>query len=439
VALDGFKTTGTPDFPATQVNHVNFNLGPDPVTPVNPGVVSIINSLAAAPVNAVSVINNVANNNPPYPCTADSFVYLAAELFTPANNVTVDQNGQTVSLAAIVQPIVFGAAAPTGTINVVENGNVVASAGVVGRITQIPIAGVSSAPHTYTAQYSGDANYAPLRFGSVTMLDTSTTLVSSTSQVVYGNSISLNASVISVQGAPAGTVTFKDGEIVLGKVPLNVNGTANLASIALPAGNHFLSASYSGGGNFEASTTSINVVVTPATLTLSADNLAIVFGDPLPAFTYTPTGFVNGDTAAVISGIPQFITSATSTSPVATYPIMMAPGTLAAANYTFAFVSGTLTVSQATPSLILSCPVGIIHDGHRHSCAATVTGAGGASVNGSLVITYNGSLRPPSKVGAYNVVAVFTSGDPNYTNVTATASLVIERRPEDDDGNDDSQ
>jgi len=91
------------------------------------------------------------------------------------------------------------------------------------------------------------------------------------------------------------------------------------------------------------------------------------------------------------------------------------------------------------PSLILSCPAGIVHDGHRHSCTAIVTGAGEASVNGSLVITYNGSLRPPSKVGAYDVVAVFTSGDQNYINATATASLVIKPRPEDDDRDDDSQ
>jgi len=207
----------------------------------------------------------------------------------------------------------------------------------------------------------------------------------------------------------------------------------------LPAGNHSLTANYSGGGIFEASTTSIDVVVNPATLTLTADNQAIVFGGPLPAFTFTSTGFVNGDSAAVISGVPQFSTSATSNSPVGTYPITIGPGTLAAANYTFTFVSGTLTISQATPSLVISCLASIIHDGHRHGCPVTVTGVGGVTVSGSLVITYNGSLRPPNRVGTYTVLAVFTSGDPNYTNITGTASLVIQPRPEDDDRNDDDR
>src|SRR5690348_1629757 len=55
VELDGFKTSDFPDFPPAQVNHVNFILGPDPVTPVSPGVVSIINGLAANPANLVTV------------------------------------------------------------------------------------------------------------------------------------------------------------------------------------------------------------------------------------------------------------------------------------------------------------------------------------------------------------------------------------------------
>lgn len=442
VALDGFKTTGTPDFPAAQVNHVNFILGPDPVTPVSPGVVSIINTLAAVPANAVKVINNVANSNPPFPCLAGSFVYLAGELFTTQNNVTVDSSGQTIALTATLQPIVSGAAAPTGSVNVLEGATVVASAPVTGRIMKIPIAGVSVGPHAYTAQYSGDANYAPLSFGSITVLDTTTTLALSASQIVYGNQVNLTASVAATQGIPAGTIMFKDGPTLLGTVPLDALGTATFAAGVLPAGSHSLTASYSGGGRYEASEGEMSLVVTPAVLTLTADNQQIKFGDPLPSFTFTEAGFVNGDNAAVVSGSPQLSTTATSKPPVGAYPIIVSAGTLAAANYTFAFVSGTLTISQATPQLTLSCPANVIHNGHRHGCTATATGAGGAAVKGSLVITYNGSLRPPKKVGTYNVVATFTSADTNYTNATATASLVIQPRhhhDRDDDRDDDDE
>ena len=65
-----------------------------------------------------------------------------------------------------------------------------------------------------------------------------------------------------------------------------------------------------------------------------------IYGDPNPTFSFTFTGFVNGDTAAVVTGSPA-CTSADPTAAVGTYPITCTAGTLSAANYTFAFVSGT--------------------------------------------------------------------------------------------------
>ncbi|WP_174240885.1 MBG-2 domain-containing protein, partial [Granulicella sp. S190] len=45
------------------------------------------------------------------------------------------------------------------------------------------------------------------------------------------------------------------------------------------------------------------------------------------------------------------LTSAdTATSPVGSYPITAAPGTLAAKNYTFTYAPGTLTITQASAS-----------------------------------------------------------------------------------------
>jgi hypothetical protein len=46
-------------------------------------------------------------------------------------------------------------------------------------------------------------------------------------------------------------------------------------------------------------------------------------------------------------------TTATTSSPVGTYPITASAGTLTAANYAFSFVNGTLTV-QPAPTVSLS-------------------------------------------------------------------------------------
>jgi len=425
VALDLFKTTGTPDFPATQVNHVNFILGPDPVTPVSPGVVSVINALAAVPANQVTVTNNVSNSNPPYPCSAASFVYLAGELFAPPNNVTVDQNGQTVTLSAIVQPIVSGAAAPTGTISILEGTNVVGSAPVGGRITQVPVANVSNGTHTYTAQYSGDANYALLNFGSVTIAGTTTMVTPSANPIVYGNAVTLTATVTATTGIPVGALAFQEGSTPLSTESLDASGTATLTLNSLSAGVHSFTASYQGGGGFGASTSeTLALSVTPATLTISADSKTITFGDPLPAFTYTPAGFVNGDTASVLSGSPQLTTTATSSSPAGTYPITASAGTLTTANYVFNFVDGALTINPATPTVTVTCPT-ITYDAGEHACTASAVGVGNAAVSGNFAFTYNGNSAAPVAAGTYAVSASFTSGDPSYLNASGAGTLTI--------------
>jgi hypothetical protein len=90
--------------------------------------------------------------------------------------------------------------------------------------------------------------------------------------------------------------------------------------------------------------------VTPAPLTVTADNQSKVYGDAVPALTATITGFVNGEDTNVLSGAPDLSTTATATSPVAgsPYTISVTNGTLMATNYDFAFVSGTLTVTTAS-------------------------------------------------------------------------------------------
>jgi hypothetical protein len=72
-----------------------------------------------------------------------------------------------------------------------------------------------------------------------------------------------------------------------------------------------------------------------------------------PTFTASYSGFVNGETTAVLSGSPSLTTTAATSSPAGLYPITAALGTLSAANYSFTFVNGTLSVVQA-PSVSMT-------------------------------------------------------------------------------------
>jgi len=83
-----------------------------------------------------------------------------------------------------------------------------------------------------------------------------------------------------------------------------------------------------------------------ARVTVTANNLTMTQGSAVPTLTYTLKGFVNGDTASVVSGAPVLTTTATSSSPPGTYPIYVHRGSLTAANYDFEpTVNGVLTVT----------------------------------------------------------------------------------------------
>jgi probable HAF family extracellular repeat protein len=107
------------------------------------------------------------------------------------------------------------------------------------------------------------------------------------------------------------------------------------------------------GTNYNNTSRNVSINVLKAGLTITADNKVKLLGDPNPPLTFTPSGFVNGDTSTVLTGTPTITTTATQGSPVGNYPITITQGTLAAADYSFTFVNGTLSVTEASPVILL--------------------------------------------------------------------------------------
>lgn len=74
-------------------------------------------------------------------------------------------------------------------------------------------------------------------------------------------------------------------------------------------------------------------------MTVTADDQTRLYGQANSTFTYTLSGFVNGEneTSPGVSGSPVLGTTATMNSPVSAspYPITVAVGSLSAANYDF--------------------------------------------------------------------------------------------------------
>lgn len=205
-----------------------------------------------------------------------------------------------------------------------------------------------------------------------------------------------------------GPATLTGGPTLAG-YSVTLNGIGNVSVTASQAGTTYDAA---------ATPVSQNFTVSPAVLTVAAQNQTMVYNSALPVLTSTTTGFVNGDTIAVVSGVPVLSAAVTATSPVGTYPITVSAGTLAAANYTFSFTNGTLTISPASGTVALSNLVRTYTGAPQTAMATTVPA--GLPVS----ITYNGSKTPPTTTGSYAVVATIT--DPNYSG-TASGTLVISK------------
>jgi hypothetical protein len=58
-------------------------------------------------------------------------------------------------------------------------------------------------------------------------------------------------------GTPTGTVTFMEGNKILGTATLDANGQATLFLFSLPSGQHTITAIYGGDGDFTGSTSDL--------------------------------------------------------------------------------------------------------------------------------------------------------------------------------------
>ena len=106
-------------------------------------------------------------------------------------------------------------------------------------------------------------------------------------------------------------------------------------------------------GNYDDDSDSVEIVINAATLSVDADDKEKDFGDLDPPFTYTLSGFVGGEDedSAGVTGEAACDRESGETVAGSPYTITCAPGTLAAANYTFETgETGELTIGAGEVS-----------------------------------------------------------------------------------------
>ena len=111
--------------------------------------------------------------------------------------------------------------------------------------------------------------------------------------------------------------------------------------------------SFSGGTNYNDVNGTVNDSISQANLTVTADNQTIVLHAALPTFTVKYAGFVNGETASVLSGTLTF-TPTTTPANAGTYNIV--PSGYTSNNYAITFQKGTLSVMYSASCIIFGNP-----------------------------------------------------------------------------------
>ena len=236
--------------------------------------------------------------------------------------------------------------------------------------------------------------------------------------MTYGVSpISLSASASS---GLAVTFSVSSGSCSVSGSTLTVTGAGTCVVAANQAGNTDYSA---------AATVSHSIVVNAAVLTVTANNASRAYGAANPTFTSSFSGFVNGDTSSVLSGAPSLTTTATLTSAPGSYTITSAAGTLAASNYTFSFINGTLTVTAATQTISFTAPASPVTYGVSPISLSASASSGLAVIFSvsSGPCTVSGSTLTVMGAGTC-VVAANQPGNADYTAAAAVLqSLVINK------------
>ncbi|MBI3893979.1 MAG: HYR domain-containing protein, partial [Candidatus Wallbacteria bacterium] len=206
-----------------------------------------------------------------------------------------------------------------------------------GTLAFTTIATTASPLGTYDVTPSGltASNYA-ITFvkGTLTITKAPLTVTTDASTRPYG------------QPNPTFTVTYAG--FVNGETVAELTGTlafTTAATTASPGGTYDVTPSGLTATNYAITFVKGTLTITKIPLTVTANAATRGYGQPNPTFTASYAGFVNGDTSASLGGTLSFATPATSASPVGTYDLT--PSGLTATSYTFTYVKGTLTITQA--------------------------------------------------------------------------------------------
>lgn len=222
---------------------------------------------------------------------------------------------------------------------------------------------------------------------------------------------------------------FKNGE-----TDAVIDTAATGATAQTAASNVGLYTTTASGGlddNYTFSYVNGALTITKATLLATADDKTRIYGDSNPAFTFTYSGFKNGETAAVINTGATGASVATAASDAGSYAIS---GSGASDNnYDFTYADGTLDITKAMLTASANTASRIYGDANP-VIGVTYTGFKNGQTQSVIdtLATASSAADATSNVGAYtstvsgaadnNYDFTYVDGTLNVTKATLTAT-----------------
>ena len=254
--------------------------------------------------------NGSSSYNVSLPGSLTQTVNKASTKAVVASSANPSLNGEAVTFTATVTSVAPGTGVPTGTVTFKNGSVVLGTIALVSGKAKLTTAALLVGAHSITAAYNGSASYNVSLSGTLTQTvnkaSTKAVVASSVNPSVYGEAVTFTATVTSVApgtGVPTGTVTFKNGSVVLGTISL-VAGKATLTTAALLAGAHSITATYNGSSSDNVSlsgtlTQTVNKAATTSVVTSSPNpsilkqsvTITVTVAVKAPA-TGTPSGSV---------------------------------------------------------------------------------------------------------------------------------------------------
>jgi hypothetical protein len=360
---------------------------------------------------------------------------------TPTPNPV--SSGASLSVLVTVASNPSGKTTPTGSVTLSGGGYTSASEPLAsGSYTfTIPAGTLTGGTVTLTANYTGDANYAPnSQTASVTVskLTPSVSATPSPASIQSNQQVVITGTVSGSGATPTGTVTVSYGTTYTSTAAtLNSSGqySVTITPNSLPGGTpnqiDSLNVQYSGDANYNPASTTTSVTVkffqvltptmtiTPATSTPNSGSSLLITVSLTCATPPNPTGSCTG--AAVPTGTVTLYGSGydTQASP--------ASATLVNGTATFTIPANTLNTNP-NPALPLSDPITATYNGDANY--AQVSKSSTLSVFESVYsLTGTGPSNVTPGMAASATVAV--SSTSNYTGTVAftSASCVLTGYP----------